>query len=198
MDTNCPQMTKISIDLQGYYCNHWPWVIVRLNGIELFNQQVIESIKLDFDVVCDQHNLLEFEHYGKSFGANGVWDTTSELDCFAQIKDIRFDDVSVDNIVSGLTFISKWSENSDPDQVKNFSTINNCNGLMNFNGVISLEFDMPVYNWLIVKKYKKPIDKNIAYFSNHTARWHYEEDIRILDEIKNLMDIDENCCYRRP
>ena len=191
------QMTKISIDLQGYYCNHWPWVAVKLNGIELFNQQVVESITLDFDVVCDQTNLLEFEHYGKSFGTNGIWDSGPEQDCFAQILDIRFDDVSVDNIVSGLTFISKWSQGSDPDQVKNFSTINNCNGLMNFNGVIGLEFDMPVYDWLIVKKYKKPIDKNIAYFSNHTARWHYEEDIRILDEIKNLMDIDENCCYRR-
>jgi hypothetical protein len=191
-------MTKISIDLRGHYCNHWPWVIVRLNGNELFNQQVIESITMDFDLVCDQHNLLEFEHYGKSFGTNGIWDSTPEQDCFAQITDIRFDDVSIDNIVSGLTFISKWSQDSDPDQVENFSTINNCNGLMNFNGVISLEFDMPVYDWLIVKKYKKPIDKNIAYFSNHTSRWHYEEDIRILDEIKNLMDIDENCCYRRP
>jgi hypothetical protein len=68
---------------------------------------------------------------------------------------------------------------------------------MNFNGTIGLEFDTPVYDWMIVKKYKKPIDKNIAYFSNHTARWHYEEDIKILNEIKSLMDIDENCCYRR-
>ena len=190
-------MTRVSIDLQGHYCNHWPWVIVRLNETELFNQQVIESITVDFDVVCDQHNLLEFEHYGKSFGTNGVWDTNDQQDCFAQIKDIRFDNVSVDNITAGLTFISKWNPDSNPEQVKNFSTINNCNGLMNFNGTIGLEFDTPVYDWMIVKKYKKPIDKNIAYFSNHTARWHYEEDLKILDDIKDLMQIDENCRYRR-
>jgi len=192
-------MTKISIDLQGHYCNHWPYLSITLNGVELFNQQVVESMTLDFDVACDQKNLLEFEHYNKSFGTNGVWDTdlSTQQDCFVQIKDIRFDDVSVDGIIVELTFISKWNQYSDPEQVKHFSTINNCNGLMNFNGVIGLEFNTPVYDWLIVKKYKEPIDKNIAYFSNHTARWHYEEDIRILDEIKNLMDIDENCCYRR-
>lgn len=190
-------MTKISIDLQGHYCNHWPYLSVRLNGIELFNQQVIESMTLDFDVACDQKNLLEFEHYGKSFGINGIWDSTSEQDCFAQIKDIRFDDVSVDDIKTQLTFISKWRDGDDPTQIENFSIINNCDGLMNFNGTIGLEFDTPVYDWMIVKKYKKPIDKNIAYFSNHTARWHYEEDIKILNEIKSLMDIDENCCYRR-
>jgi len=191
-------MTKISIDLQGFFCNHWPWVVVRLNGIELFNQQVIDLITLDFNVACDQTNLLEFEHYGTSFGTNGIWDSGPEQDCFAQIKDIRFDDVSVDNIISGLTFISKWCQDSDPQQVENFSTINNCNGLMNFNGVISLEFDMPVYDWLIIKKYKKPLGKNIAYFSNHTARWHYEEDLKILNDIKDLMQIDENCHYRCP
>jgi len=190
-------MTKISIDLRGHYCNHWPWMIVRLNGIELFNQQVVESISVDFDVECNQKNLLEFEHHGKRFGTNGIWDTTAQQDCFAVIKDIRFDDVSVDKIISELTFISKWHPGANPAQVENFSVINNCNGSMNFNGVIELEFETPVYDWLIIKKYKKPVDKNISYFSNHTARWHYEEDLKILDEIKNLMDIDENCRYRR-
>lgn len=198
MDIDYHLMTKISIDLQGHYCNHWPWVIVRLNGDELFNQQVVDSITADFEVSCNQTNLLEFEHYGKSFGTNGVWDSTAQQDCFVQIKDIRFDDVSIDDIRTSLAFISKWDDGTDPEQIENFSIIPNCDGLMNFNGTIRLEFDTPVYDWMIVKKYKKPIDKNIAYFSNHTARWHYEEDLKILDEIKNLMNIDENCRYRHP
>ena len=190
MDTNCPQMTKISIDLQGHYCNHWPWVIVRLNGIELFNQQVIESIKLDFDVVCDQHNLLEFEHYGKSFGTNGVWDTTAELDCFVQINDIRFDDVSVDNIIiSSLTFISKWNQDSDPEQVKNFSTIDHCNGLMNFNGVIGVEFDTPVYNWLIEEKFIKKQSTNNAIFNKSgNRRFDYKYILAQIDKIKQIIN----------
>lgn len=190
MDTNCPQMTKISIDLQGHYCNHWPWVIVRLNGIELFNQQVIQSIKLDFDVVCDQHNLLEFEHYGKSFGTNGVWDTTAELDCFVQINDIRFDDVSVDNIIiSSLTFISKWNQDSDPEQVKNFSTIDHCNGLMNFNGVIGVEFDTPVYNWLIEEKFIKKQSTNNAIFNKSgNRRFDYKYILAQIDKIKQIIN----------
>lgn len=193
-------MTKISIDLQGHYCNHWPYVSIRLNNAELFNQQVIESITVEFEVNCDKTNLLEFEHYGKSFGTNGIWDTNTrtQQDCFAQIKDVRFDDVSIDDIRSRLTFISKWKEGTDPQQIENFSVISNCDGLMNFNGTIGLEFDTPVYDWMIIKKYKRPIDKTIAYFSNHTARWHYEEDIKILNDIKELMQIDENCRYRNP
>jgi len=182
-------MTKISIDLQGHYCNHWPWVIVRLNGIELFNQQVIESIKLDFDVVCNQHNLLEFEHYGKSFGANGVWDTTDQQDCFAQIKDIRFDDVSVDDIRFGLTFISKWNQDSDPEQVKNFSTIDNCNGHMNFNGVIGLEFDTPVYSWLIKEKFiKKQSLDNAIFDKSGNRRFDYKYILDKIDKIKQIIN----------
>ena len=193
-------MTNISIDLQGHYCNHWPYVIIRLNDVELFNQQVIESITLEFDVSCNEKNILEFEHYGKNFGDNGIWDTNprTQQDCFVQIKDIRFDDVSIDDIRAQLTFISKWKEGTDPKQIENFSTIPNCDGLMNFNGTIGLEFDTPVYDWMIIKKYKRSIDKTIAYFSNHTARWHYEEDIKILNDIKGLMQIDENCRYRNP
>jgi hypothetical protein len=165
-------------------------VIVRLNGIELFNQQVIESIKLDFDVACDQHNLLEFEHYGKSFGTNGVWDTTSELDCFVQINDIRFDDVSVDNIIiSGLTFISKWNQDSDPEQVKNFSTIDHCNGLMNFNGVIGVEFDTPVYNWLIEEKFIKKQSTNNAIFNKSgNRRFDYKYILAQIDKIKQIIN----------
>ena len=182
-------MTNISIDLQGHYCNHWPWVIVRLNGIELFNQQVIDAISLNFDVACDQHNLLEFEHYGKSFGSNGVWDTTSELDCFAQINDVKFDDVSVDNIISGLTFISKWSQDSDPEQVKNFSTIKNCNGQMNFNGVIELEFDTPVYDWLIKEKFIKTqsINDTIVDRSGN-RRFDYKYILNQISKIKQIIN----------
>jgi hypothetical protein len=182
-------MTKISIDLQGHYCNHWPWVIVRLNGIELFNQQVVETMSLDFSVVCDQHNLLEFEHYDKSFGINGVWDTTSELDCFAQINDVRFDNVSVDNIISVLPFISKWTQDSDPEQVKNFSMINNCNGLMNFNGVIGLEFDIPVYDWLIKEKFikKQSINDTIVDRSGN-RRFDYKYILNQIDKIKKIIN----------
>ncbi len=184
-------MTKISIDLQGHYCNHWPWVVVRLNGIELFNQQVIESITVDFDVVCNQHNLLEFEHYGKNFGENGVWDTnlSSHQDCFAQINDIRFDDVSIDNVRHELTFISRWNEKSDLEQVKNFSTINHCNGLMNFNGVIELEFDTPVYSWLINEKFiKKNVANNPIFNKSGNRRFDYKYVLDKINKIKQIIN----------
>jgi hypothetical protein len=184
-------MTKISIDLQGYYCNHWPWVVVRLNGIELFNQQAIESITLDFDVVCNQTNLLEFEHYGKNFGENGVWDTdlSNHQDCFVQINDIRFNDVSIDTIRHELTFISRWNEKSDPEQVKNFSTIYHCNGLMNFNGVIRLEFDIPVYSWLIKEKFiKKDLTDHSIFNKSGSRRFDYKYVLDKINKIKQIIN----------
>jgi hypothetical protein len=184
-------MTKISVDLQGHYYNHWPYVIIRLNGIELFHQSVVETITLDFDVACNQKNLLEFEHYSKSFGENGVWDTdpSRNQDCFVQIKDIRFDDVSIDTIKHELTFISKWNERSDPEQIKNFSRIDNCNGLMNFNGVIGLEFDTPVYSWLIKEKFiKKQLLNDVIFNKSGNRKFDYEYILNQIDKIKQIIN----------
>jgi hypothetical protein len=184
-------MTKISVDLQGHYCNHWPYVIIQLNGIELFHQPVVETITLDFDVVCNQKNLLEFEHYSKSFGENGVWDTdpSRNQDCFVQIKDIRFDDVSIDTIKHELTFISKWNERSDPEQIKNFSRIDNCNGFMNFNGVIGLEFDTPVYSWLIKEKFiKKQLLNDVIFNKSGNRKFDYEYILNQIDKIKQIIN----------
>jgi hypothetical protein len=44
----------------------------------------------------------------------------------------------------------------------------------------------PILNWLTVTKYKKPVEKT-AYFSSHSLRWHYEEDLKLIEEIKKLI-----------
>ena len=184
-------MTKISIDLQGYYCNHWPYVIIRLNDKELFNQQVIETITLDFDFECDQKNLLEFEHYGKRFGINGIWDTdlSAGQDCFAQIRDIRFDDVSLEHIINELTFISNWEEGSDLNLIQNFSVIDNCAGQLNFNGIIKLEFDTPVYSWLIKEKFiKKQSLDNAVFNKSGNRRFDYKYILDKIDKIKQIIN----------
>ena len=66
-----------------------------------------------------------------------------------------------------------------------------CYGMMNFNGSIVIEFDTPIYNWLIISKYKVPIT-DTTYFSNYSARWHYDEDFKIIKEIKELIQFDKN------
>ena len=61
---------------------------------------------------------------------------------------------------------------------------------MRFNGVIQIGFESPVLNWLTMWKYKKPQADNESYFSSQSARWHYEEDLELIREIRNLMRYD--------
>ena len=63
--------------------------------------------------------------------------------------------------------------------------------MINFNGSILIELDTPIYNWLIISKYKVPIT-DTTYFSNYSARWHYDEDFKIIKEIKELIQFDKN------
>jgi hypothetical protein len=93
-----------------------------------------------------------------------------------------------------LIFNTEWTESQIQQNTKEF--INNyneiqCYGSMNFNGAITLEFSIPIYHWLIFSKYKVPMTDE-AYFSNYSARWHYEDDLKAIQEIKELMNFDQD------
>jgi hypothetical protein len=140
---------------------------------------------------------LKFIHYGKSFGENDVWDSSPDASeqCFINIDDICFNEVSIgETLKSKLVFVTEWSDlqrqQNTQEFIDTYSTIQ-CYGMMNFNGSIIIDFDTPVYDWLIFNKYKVPMT-DTAYFSNYSARWHYEEDLKVIDEIKELIDFDKN------
>jgi hypothetical protein len=57
---------------------------------------------------------------------------------------------------------------------------------MNFNSLFKISFETPILNWLTIAKYKME-SKQHAYFSNYSLRWHYEEDLKLIEEIKSLI-----------
>jgi len=78
-----------------------------------------------------------------------------------------------------------------PDKVKS-------NGMMNYNGYFTFNFDLPLYNSLINKKYKVPFSDEFSYFSNYTKVFHYDEEKEIINSIKNILDeIDEKFSDKR-
>lgn len=195
-------IVNLLIELEGNYCNHWPNLEITVNDLVIFDGVVEGLIQLEKTVSCLENNLLKFRHYGKRFGDLGVWDTDTNqgLDCFVKIADICFDGVSAGTeILSKLQFNTVWTQTQlatlDPEFIKQYSSINSCNGMLNFNGAINLEFQTPVYNWLTLAKYRGPVSGKESYFSNHSIRWNYDQDLVLLEEIRNLMGIDENCRY---
>jgi len=191
------EQVSLTISLTGYYYNHWPNLKILHNNVAVFDQQIINDQLLTIDLTCDKTNELKFIHYGKSFGEDGVWDSSPDAteQCFINIKDILFNKVSIsETLKSKLIFNTEWTdlqiEQNTQEFIDTYSTIQ-CYGMMNFNGSITIEFDTPVYNWLIFSKYKVPMT-DTAYFSNYSSRWHYDEDLKVIEEIKELIDVDKN------
>lgn len=191
------EQVNLTISLTGYYYNHWPNLKILHNNVTVVDQSIIGDQLLTFDLPCNKNNELKFIHYGKSFGENDVWDSSPDASeqCFINIDDICFNEVSIgETLKSKLVFVTEWSDlqrqQNTQEFIDTYSTIQ-CYGMMNFNGSIIIDFDTPVYDWLIFNKYKVPMT-DTAYFSNYSARWHYEEDLKVIDEIKELIDFDKN------
>lgn len=185
--------TLLRIDLQGQYYNHWPFARITVNDRELFDGQVQDSVSLMFNINADEKNLLRIKHHGKRFGDEGVYDCSADQteDCVLTIKDIRFDDVTVgDELMSQLFFQTCWTDAQlqtiPEDQLAAMNQTSAKCGIMNFNSTLDIEFETPIFNWLTIAKYKKPVEKT-TYFSNHALRWHYEEDLKLIEEIKQLI-----------
>ena len=188
-------MTQINlaIDLKGQYYNHWPFARITVNNLILFDGEVIDIVTLMFNINAVDKNQLIIEHYGKRFGDNNVYDCSADQheDCVLTIKDIRFEDITVGpEIMNKLFFKTVWTDAQLQTMLKEdlslMSEVSCQNGTMNFNSSFNLEFETPILNWLTIAKYKKPVEKT-TYFSNHALRWHYEEDLKLIEEIKQLI-----------
>ena len=189
-------MTNILLDVTGYYFNHWPFLKVMLNDLVLFDNEIVNHQILNFDVDCAEHNQLRFIHYGKRYNDNNIWDTDGVNECYLNINDIRFEGVGLGvHLKSQLEFVTHWRPfqllDHNDEFFNQYSRLLS-NGMMTFNGEIALDFETPVLNWLIIKKFRVPINEDAAYFSNYSARWHYTQDLKLINNIKQLMKFDEN------
>jgi hypothetical protein len=192
MSTN---LVNVNIDLTGQYCNHWPLLKILHNNSVVYNDEIVGQQTLTFDLDCSDKNTLTFVHYGKQFGDTGGWDKDDTSECILTVNDIVFDGISIgEHLKSRLVFNTHWTpyqlENDSREFIEQY-TESYCNGVITFNGQIDLEFETPIYDWLILNKYKVPMSST-AYFSNYSLRWHYEEDIKIINEIKQLLNLDKN------
>lgn len=195
-------VVNLKLELVGHYYNHWPRFQITHDGATVWDGSVQGCQTIDINLTCSDKSHLLLRHLDKKFGEQGIWDTAADgsQDRFIEIKDIKFDDVSVGSeFLSSLVFCSEWSDQQlalqEQDFLNKWSRFPS-NGMMSFNGCIEIDFEVPVYTWLIPKKYKVP-RTDAAYFSNYSLRWHYEKDLELIEEIKELMNFDQDTDTQR-
>ena len=185
------QKVHVSIELQGFFCNHWPQAKITFNDQLIYFSEVENSKILNFELDCAVSNRLTIEHLGKSFGQDNIWDTDQHNDCVLKIQDIQLDQVSIgEELCSNLIFVTNWSseqltQNSE-EFIKKYSVIENCMGQMNFNGTINFDFEVPVYEWLIKEKFINPSKKSTLKMYGGQNKFDYEYILNKINYMKQL------------
>jgi hypothetical protein len=191
---------KIELNVVGSYCNSWPNLIVEVNKNKIYDGEIQgeQNLKLEFNDTIKLGNQFIIGMTNKRFGKGGVWDTVTEnnvivKDKTIQIKSIKLDDVECKTLFNNVFYVRRTDRQPTyfPDKVESLDT-------MNYNGYFSFLFDIPLYNSLINKKFKQDLSDDISYFSNYTKVFHYEEEIELINSIKDtLKEINEKFSSQR-
>jgi hypothetical protein len=141
---------------------------------------------IEFEMPLEAHNKLVMEHYGKQFGENGQWDTRSENDSITQDRAVRFISMSFDDVAVGQYLVRHWP----------FSTVDGqtiATDYFGFNGQCSIEFDAPVYDWIITHLVHDPTShtvkaQDLIIETSHNDLFTYDQDLITLKEIEQLLE----------
>jgi hypothetical protein len=174
----------VVINVQGHFCNDWPCVEVSGNNHIYFNGIVQELQEIRFQLPACSTNLIVIKHMNKRFGEHGVWDVKADGDVITQdravkLLDVELNTVSVRNwVFDQCRFTTEHGERLQTDY-------------FGHNGSISIEFDCPVYEWIIcncVKPTANPESSNFVINTTSDNLFDYTKDIEELDEIERILD----------
>lgn len=191
---------KINLQVVGTYCNSWPNLIVELNGVKIHEQKVknTEIIELESENILPQGNRLILGMRNKAFGKNGIYDTVVKDNKIIEDKTIQVSSIKLDDVECKTLFNNTFHVHRTDKQPSYFPDKVNTVDVMGYNGYFTFTFDLPLYNSLTNKKFKKPLQKDVSYFSNSSAVFHYEEETKVINEIKNILkEVDEKFSDKR-
>jgi len=173
----------LNVNVSGHFCNTWPNFQIVVNGTVLFDDEIINDRNINVVLESKNTNLIQFKLTNKTLGENNIWDTqVNELNEIISDKFIKINNVTLDNVD-----ITALIHSSPLTQISDNTVVTMHDGLMNFNGRIEFHFEEPLLNFLINAKYKKEVDTSKSYFSNDTYIFHYDMEIELIDEIRQLL-----------
>ena len=134
----------------------------------------------------------------KSFGKNNIWDTKTVGNKIVADKTIKLLSVELDGVECVDLFTDTFYVKRSDRQPSYFPETIQSDNVMNYNGYFYLNFDLPLYNSLINKRFKQQVSDDISYFSNYSKVFHYEEEKKIINYIKDkLKEVDEKFSNKR-
>ncbi len=139
----------------------WPQCRVKVDNETKYDSTINGTQVVSFDVeLTDGHHTISIEQYGKKFGENREWHTRANADRYIEILDLKFGHVTVQPFwhqgVTVNTFNDRQLQDFEKSHVdppfrqtihEGYDKIR-----LSFNGAYSLEFDTPVYDWLILNR----------------------------------------------
>lgn len=151
----------IEISITGFSHDSvtWPQCKIIIDGQVYADQHVINDTVISFDAAIEstKHHKIEILQYNKMFGENRTWHTRGSSDRYILIKDIKFDQVSIKKIWHTGIIENTFNYRQLADFAGNAPYTETIHPGYNeirisFNGGYVLEFETPIYDWIIVKQ----------------------------------------------
>jgi hypothetical protein len=187
---------KIGVELVGTFCNSWPNLIIEINKNKIYDAVIEGEQKIEIDYkdtdLLDEGNTFVIGMNNKRFGNHNQWDTKTKNNKIVEDKTIQIKSIKLDGVECTMLFNNKFFVKPVGKQPSYFPDVVESIGTMNYNGYFTFSFDMPLYKSLINKKYKRDMNQDISYFSNYTKVFHYDEEMKIINSIKEILEkVDE-------
>jgi len=183
---------KINVELVGTFCNSWPNLIIEINKNKIYDAVIEGEQNIDIEYndadLLHEGNIFVIGMNNKKFGENNQWDTKSQNNEIVEDKTIQIKSTKLNGVDCMMLFNNKLYVKPVGKQPSYFPDVVESIGTINYNGYFTFGFDMPLYNSLINKKYKRTMDQDVSYFSNYTKVFHYDEEIEIINSIKRILD----------
>jgi|TARA_B110000444_G_C18525186_1_gene448519 hypothetical protein len=183
---------KINLELVGTFCNSWPNLIIEINKNKIYDAVIEGEQNIDIEYndadLLQEGNTFVVGMNNKKFGENNQWDTKIQNNKIVEDKKIQIKSTKLNGVDCMTLFNNKFYVKTVDKQQSYFPDVVESNGTINYNGYFTFGFDIPLYNSLINKKYKRAVDQGKSYFSNYTKVFHYDEEIEIINSIKRILD----------
>lgn len=128
-------------------------------------------------------NSLVLEHYGKYFGQNNRWDTDSENGNIVRDRAIRIVSIELDDVDISKYMTKYWPLITDQGEM--------FTDYFGHNGVCTIEFGAPVYDWIITELVHQPNHQykalDLIVETSHSDLFDYKNDLQEIAEIENIL-----------